>query len=265
MTISQKFADAIKKYNDTLYRSGVSNPDLIMARSGNLTVEYAPFDHFATDAELAIVGLTPGRVQAANALTSLKRELARGAPLDRALAIAKQTASFSGPMRANLIAMLDEVGLPEVFGRQSSSAFFDESEQLVHFTSSLRYPVYVAGENYSGNTSPLRHPLLRKMIETHLAEEAAALPRAVWVPLGKHAEAALLHLADGGVLDRSKVLTGLPHPSGANAERIAYFVGRKSRDQLSTKTNPDLIDDAKTQVLSQISGLRRNATSSRTA
>ena len=45
------------------------------------------------------------------------------------------------------------------------------------------------------------------------------------------------------------------HPSGANAERIAYFLGRKSRDQLSVKTNPDKIDAARTALLRQIAGL----------
>jgi hypothetical protein len=29
------------------------------------------------------------------------------------------------------------------------------------------------------------------------------------------------------------VLVGLPHPSGANAERIAFFLGRKAQHALS--------------------------------
>jgi hypothetical protein len=35
-----------------------------------------------------------------------------------------------------------------------------------------------------------------------------------------------------GVLDAARVPNGLPHPSDANAERIAYFLGRKARDAL---------------------------------
>ena len=34
----------------------------------------------------------------------------------------------------------------------------------------------------------------------------------------------------------------MPHPSGANAERIAYFLGRKSREALCAKTDPAKLD-----------------------
>jgi hypothetical protein len=45
----------------------------------------------------------------------------------------------------------------------------------------------------------------------------------------------------------------LPHPSGANAERIAYFLGNKARESLSIKTNPDLLDQAKVKILEKLS------------
>ena len=87
------------------------------------------------------------------------------------------------------------------------------------------------------------------MIDTYLADEAAALPSAIWIPLGGHAEAALLYLDRSGRLNRHNVLAGLPHPSGANAERIAYFLGRKSREQLSAKTNAARIERGQEQAI----------------
>ena len=228
----------------------------MMQRAGNITIEYAPFDHIERGAELVIVGLTPGRTQAANALDSLAADLRGKTPVETALAKAKRTASFSGAMRTNLLGMLDAMGVPGLFRRESAAEFFSREDGLVHFTSALRYPIYVSGRNYSGAPDPLGHPALRDMIDTHLAEEAAALPKAIWIPLGRHAEAALLHLAGSGRLDRRKVLAGLPHPSGANAERIAYFLGRKGRDQLSGKTNAARIDEAKRQLVRQIESLR---------
>ena len=227
-----------------------------MSRAGDLTVEYAPFDHIERGAELVIVGLTPGRTQATAALASLANDLRNGVPVERALATAKRTASFSGAMRGNLIAMLDAVSVPGLFGRASASEFFSRGDGLVHFTSALRYPVYIGNQNYSGSPAPLGHPLLRGMIDSHLAEEAALLPNAIWIPLGGHAEDALLHLAGTGRLDRNKVLAGLPHPSGANSERIAYFLGRKARGQLSRKTNAGRIDEAKEQLVRQVSALQ---------
>lgn len=253
----RKYLTAVSQIDCASYRAGRGPDTLIMARAGDITVEYAPFDHIERDAELVIVGLTPGRTQAANALASLSEDLRAGTPIEKALANAKRTASFSGAMRGNLLAMLDAVGVPRVFGRASASEFFAEGDGLVHFTSTLRYPVYVGGQNYSGSPDPMGHPLLRDMIDTHLAEEAAALPKAIWIPLGRHAEAALLHLSGSGRLDRNKVLAGLPHPSGANAERIAYFLGRKSRGQLSAKTNAERIDAARERLVRQVSTLRR--------
>lgn len=253
----RKYLNAVAQIDAAAYRNGQSFDALIMERAGDITVEYAPFDHIERDAELVIVGLTPGRTQAANALSSLSSELRAGSPIEAALANAKRTASFSGAMRGNLLAMLDAVGVPGVFGRASASEFFAQDDGLVHFTSTLRYPVYVGGQNYSGSPDPMGHPLLRGMIDTYLAEEAASLPRAIWIPLGRHAEAALLHLSGSGRLDRNKVLAGLPHPSGANAERIAYFLGRKARGQLSAKTNAERIDEAKERLVRQVSTLRR--------
>ena len=41
------------------------------------------------------------------------------------------------------------------------------------------------------------------------------------------------------VLSAARVLSGLPHPSGANAERIAFFLGRKKREDVSSKVDAD--------------------------
>ncbi|WP_303045736.1 hypothetical protein [Turicimonas muris] len=44
------------------------------------------------------------------------------------------------------------------------------------------------------------------------------------------------------------MLPQIPHPSGANAERIAYFLGKKKKEDLSAKTNPDKIDTEKHEI-----------------
>ena len=251
MTHTQ-FLKAVPEINLPAYRTGAAMPSLLMGKTDDLTVEYAPFDHIEHEAELVIVGLTPGRQQAANALETLAMELKKGTATPLALERAKRTASFSGPMRSNLLSMLDAIGVPALYGREEAAEFFSDAQARVHFTSTLRYPVFVDGKNYSGSPSPLNHPMLRAMIDTHLVEEAQALQRAIWIPLGQHAEAALLHLSASGHLDRGKILAGLPHPSGANAERIAYFLGRKTREKLSSKTNADKLDRLKAELVDQV-------------
>jgi len=43
-------------------------------------------------------------------------------------------------------------------------------------------------------------------------------------PLGPKVAQVFEMLIKQGVLDSNQILFGLPHPSGANAERIAYFL-----------------------------------------
>ena len=43
---------------------------MTIAKDGALRVAYAPFDHIARNARLVIVGITPGRVQATNAMSA---------------------------------------------------------------------------------------------------------------------------------------------------------------------------------------------------
>ncbi|CAB3804771.1 hypothetical protein [Pararobbsia alpina] len=68
-------------------------------------------------------------------------------------------------------------------------------------TSILRHPVFVDGANYNGTPNMVRTPFLLQL---------------EW-------------FEKRGLIPAGRILHGLPHPSGANAERIAYFLGRKAR------------------------------------
>lgn len=151
----QTLIDAARAIDLTAYRQGGLPLDLTISNHDAFSITYAPFDFINRSAELVLVGLTPGRTQAANAIEALQKALASGKSQDEALKIAKSTASFSGAMRNALVAMLDAVGVPQKFGRRSAQDFFIADSDLVHFTSALRYPVYLAnGDNYSGAPSP---------------------------------------------------------------------------------------------------------------
>ena len=76
----------------------------------------------------------------------------------------------------------------------------------------------------------------------YFAHEVQQLPTAVYVPLGPKVGLALDWLARRGVLAPDRILHGMPHPSGANAERIAYVLGRKDKAALSSRTNGAQID-----------------------
>ena len=68
--------------------------------------------------------------------------------------VPKLTASFSGAMRSNLIAMLDGIGVAQHLGLKSAAELFTPGGERVHLTSALRYPVFKDGENYYADQSP---------------------------------------------------------------------------------------------------------------
>lgn len=227
-------------------RNEIDRPDRLLIESGyhgdkRLDIAYAPFDHVNPNARIVIVGLTPGRQQMRNALNEAWRQLRAGRTEEDALAAAKVYASFSGPMRANLVAMLDSVGVNHVVGLPSTTSLWNGDAGLVHFTSALRYPVFVEGENYSGAPAILYIPLLRAQLLRWFAKEMRALQDAIFVPLGPKVREALEAATTQAGVSKNRILSGLPHPSGANAERIASFLGRKSRSMLSAKVAPDRI------------------------
>jgi hypothetical protein len=231
------------------------NGALILDQAAPITVAYAPFDHVNTSARVVLVGITPGRQQAIAALLELRRKLLAGASVEDASRAAKETASFSGTMRPNLVAMLDYIGLQRWLGIATCADLFTMRADLVHLTSALRFPVYVNGENYGGTPRMTTHPILSKHLRENFADEVRRLPEAVFVPLGRPPADALRLLVREGAVDSARVLDGLPHPSGLNGERIAYFLGRTPSANLSAKTNPALIHAARVSLAERVSAL----------
>lgn len=249
-----RFTPIVAAHRGAFLKGDMRSALTLHAENG-ISVIWAPFDHIPEAARIVVVGITPGAAQAENALAAFRSALRAGLPPSEASRLAKLTGSFSGPMRDNLVAMLDHVGAHHVLGMASCAEVFDPASELAHFTSALRHPVFVGGENYNGNPNMLRTPALRRMVEAHLAAEARALPNAIWLPLGPKALAAVRHLVGLEALDRDQVLEGLPHPSGANGERIAYFLGRKAEAMLSAKTRPAPIDAAREALRAQLARL----------
>lgn len=228
---------------------------LLLDQDGPLSVHYSPFDWVNARAKVVVVGITPGKVQAANALAEAKRNLLAGAPTAEVLRRAKLTGAFSGAMRPNLTALLDCIGLPKWLGLRSTDELFGSASELLQTASVLQYPVFLNGENYNGTPDITKTPLLRRLLIEHFGAIAKSLPEAVFIPLGPVPTRALAWLRSEGHLPRGRSLEGLPHPSGANAERIAYFLGRKPRAELSAKTDPVKLDTARTSLQTAVSAL----------
>ena len=250
-TLFNRFSSAIHNF-----KGDASSPSLLLASEGPLSVYYAPFDWVNPSARVVLVGITPGRAQAVNALQEAKRQLGQGATPEIALQRAKQTAGFSGAMRPNLTAMLDKIGLATWLRIADCNALFGEASNLMQTAAVLPFPVFMGGENYNGSPDVVGTPLLQSLMLEHFVPVLRALPTAVFFPLGPVPSKALTWLAANGHVQPCQVLQGLPHPSGANAERIQYFLGRKEADKLSAKTDPKKIDAARLTLTAAVGALR---------
>ena len=227
-----------------------------VAQSGNIVADYIPFDYVNPAARVALIGITPGFYHWKAAAREAQRRLRAGSPDAEVLRAAKQAGAFTGAIRPNLVALLDHIGLQRWLGLAGCASLFDEHAHLLHVNGVLRQPIFVDGKNYSGAApNMLTTPLLQAQMLDYFAHEAALLPDAVFVPLGPKVAQALAWLAGRGVLDATRILHGLPHPSGANAERVAYFLGRKERDTLSSRTNGARLDADRARLLAHVACL----------
>lgn len=246
-TLFTQFSSAIRDFDGT-----VDAPALQLVASGSLAAYYAPFDAVNPGARVVLVGITPGRTQAANALAEARKQLANGVSHADALSQAKRVGAFSGAMRTNLTSLLDHIGLPRWLGLGSCDELFGKAAHLLQSASVLPFPVFANGDNYNGTPDPISSPMLRQLVLDHFVPMAKALPGAVFVPLGPVPTRVLQWLVSQNHLSERRILQGLPHPSGANAERIQYFLGKKDAAKLSVKTDPVKLDAARAKLMKDV-------------
>lgn len=192
------------------------------------SVYYCPFDWVNPAAKVVLVGITPGLQQSHLANREAQKALREGASHDEALRRACNTGSFAGRTRTNLVNMLNEIGLQTHLGVSTAATLFSRHDHLLHSTSSLMYPVFRNGKNYSGSQKISQYPVLCQLRDTLLVTELNLVPDALVVPLGENVNEILLAACERGVLDRTRVLVDFPHPSGNNGHRLEFFTERKT-------------------------------------
>ncbi|MEN1969457.1 hypothetical protein WMZ97_15445 [Lentibacillus sp. N15] len=195
-----------------------------------LAIYYAPVEYINEKASLLIVGITPGFYQMQQAYSRIVQ--LKGKPLDneQLLHQAKLASSYQGPMRKNLIHMLDELGLHHYFGIASSADLFGPANHVVHTTGLIPYPVFYKGKNYTGSTpSILSSEILKKYVIQCFINDLSRLNNPLIIPLGVTVSTVLQYLADHQLIDNKYILTGFPHPSGANGHRVKQFTQNKKQ------------------------------------
>ncbi|WP_180085079.1 hypothetical protein [Acinetobacter sp. YH12145] len=250
-TLFSRFASVIKTHSI----EELTQSDLLLLKTlGPVQSFYAPFEAINHDAKVVIVGICPGQQQWRNSLIAAKDGLEQQLSEENILKLAKNSGAFSGPIRENLTQLLDHIGLHNQLGIQTTAELFSIHQDKVQMCSVLQQCILVNGKNYAGSTpAMLKNELLKQHIDDYFTPMVQQLPNAIYIPLGKGVDEVLNYVSSLGYLNDQQILAGLPHPSGANAERIKYFLGEKPREQLSRQTNPEQIDSAKSQILLKIS------------
>ena len=195
-----------------------------------LEIWYSPHGDPTPSPRICILGITPGWRQVRLAYDGATKAMTAGMSRRAAARLPKPAVPFAGSMRSNLNAMLDELGLPGLLGHDRANSLFGSGD--LRTGSVLRYPVFRHGANYTGHTpAPLIHPALREMVDVVLTRELKEMGTIPILPLGKAVESVLSYCVERGRLNAGQVLTGFPHPSGANGHRHRQFA--RHRDALS--------------------------------
>jgi len=207
---------------------------LRLHRDRGVEVYYMPTDGLNPAAKLMLLGITPGWTQMELAYRHVRLGLGNGLEPREARRRARYAASFGGPMRKNLVSMLDGIGVNTLLDVSSSQVLFDDERAHLHSTSILRHPVFVAGKNFTGHANVVAQGALAEaMVREIFLPELAALPGALVVPMGDYVTEQLKELAIKGIVDPKRCLFDFPHPSGANGHRKSRF--EQHKDALSKK------------------------------
>ncbi|MBW4082537.1 hypothetical protein HYD27_14315 [Paenibacillus sp. S150] len=191
---------------------------------------YSPHNEYInSSAKIVLLGITPGWQQVEIAFRAAVQCLQEQKSYGEACREAKFAAGMAGPMRANLMQMLQEIGIHDYLGITSIQHLFEPGCTLLHTTSLIRFPVFVAKQNYNGHRPSLtRNPFLFGEVLESFLPEIGRLNRPLIIPLGKSVEEMLRLLIDRQLIPGQTVLWGFPHPSGANGHRLQQFYANKA-------------------------------------
>lgn len=222
------FEQAIRSLPDdrTLRRDELWTDDFLLQQENELTVYYSPIGEYVNaEAKVVIIGITPGFEQMRIAFEEATDALHHGVSLEETARLVKYTASFAGTMRRNLVQMLDILELPALLGIETTASLFHQHQKLLQPTSLLKQPVFYREKNYSGHQPKInRSPLLRHYAEEHFVAEINQLREpALLIPLGRVVETQVRGLIHDGRIEQHQLLSGFPHPSGANGHRKKQF------------------------------------------
>lgn len=212
----------------------------------SIVIEPAALDYVNPNAQVVIVGITPG-----NSQMSGSRDL-------MSLRDIKRKYAFAGTMRPNLINMLDYIGINKLLGIKTCGTLWDRDFDKVDMTSILKDAVYEIKKDG-------KKTMFNDVSKIDKSKKLKKLLEDGFIMNSKKYKHEVLFVACGpGVYDVLKKLkiekringlvVAIAHPSGANAGRVNCYMGKKQPIDSSYQWCADRSEEAITivkQLLSQ--------------
>lgn len=181
--------------------------------------EKTEFGYLNPEAEVVIVGITPGNNQLLNSREGLSlREI-------------KRINAFAGNMRPNLTAMLDHIGVNRLLSIASCSSLWEEDFDRVEMTSLLKDATYRVKKNgekemFNDTKAIARSAELTELYTKGFVRDCAKYTKAkLFIGCGPDVFDKLQELRESGIIKAE--IVGIAHPSGTNGGRIATFLGNR--------------------------------------
>ena len=173
----------------------------------------------------------------------------------------KAAASFDGQMRDIAAKLMDHFRIHDLLGLSNSSQLFGAASGRAHYTSAYRYPVLAnkngVWANYSGgeDVRSQSNPLLSGFVNDYLIPELQCFPDAWIIPFGPTPAAILSELGRSGIVDASKILAGLNHPTGQQWNRHRCQLDMVDHDRCATNVGCSKIQQRSLALRSRVLAL----------
>ena len=177
--------------------------------------ESTGFDYVNPEAEVVLVGITPGNSQRKGNREGLSpKEI-------------KREYAFRGTVRGNLVRMLDYIGVNTLLGINSCASFWKEDFDRVEMTSLLKDATYVKGKNgrtmFKDTEMIAKSKVLTEKFENGFVKDCEQYNKArLFVACGQGVYVELMKLKERGVITAPVV--AIAHPSGNNSIRVLYYM-----------------------------------------
>lgn len=194
-------------------------------------IEKSYFDYVNKDAEVMILGITPGPNQAVDvedAKRLSKKEL-------------KRKYAFSGTlMRKNLIDELNYILLNEFLKIKDCKSLWEDDFSRVEMTSLLKNAVYKNNESktpFNETQKINNNEQLKNEFENGFKKDCGKYKNLrIIIALGKKIKIIIDKLQKEGIIDKSVKILSIPHPSGGNNGQVSYFLERSSNERYNNDT-----------------------------